>query len=810
MSIAEGVRQLARQVVGRTRQYAWERYGPRLHAINDIEAVMRRATDGELGLCAAGLAAQARAGAPLDDLLVETYGLVREVARRTIGLRPFDVQLFGGIGLHEGKVVQMLTGEGKTLAAVCPVVLHALTGQGVHVLTFNDYLARRDAQWMGPIYRALGLTVGFVQQGMDRPTRRSAYRADVTYLTAKEAGFDYLRDGLAYEPSELVHRPFNMAIVDEADSILIDEARIPLVIAGTAEPLTNRQNRMRALVKEMELGFHFAVDAERGSVYLTEEGTNRAEEWLDCGDLYDATNLPLLTELNLALHAEALMQRDVDYIVRNDRVEIVDEFTGRVVDDRHWPDGLQAAVEAKEGVHRSGEGQVLGSITLQNFLRLYPRLSGMTATAESAADEMRAAYGLDLLRVPPNRPCIRVDHADRLFTHRGAKDSALLEEIQAVHRTRRPILVGTISVAESERLAAALRAAGISCEVLNARRDDQEARIIAEAGALGAITISTNMAGRGTDIRLGGSEGETYQEVIALGGLFVVGTNRHESRRIDDQLRGRAGRQGDPGSSRFFVSLEDDLLQRHGIGELLPAGARPEPQPEALDHLLLHRTIDHLQRIVGGQSFDIRLNLWRYSRIIERQRRAMYERRRAVLTGELEPNGLTERAPEAYRPALRALADETLAALERRLVLRAIDDCWAEHLATVEEIRETIHLTQVGGLSPLEEFRKAAGASFVRTLDAIDPRVLEILGSLEITPQGITLDNEALRGPSATWTYLVHEDAFSDRLAATLMSRRNVGFGTLAALSGPLLFVWLLVKWLDRLKSRSIDPPGQR
>ncbi len=769
-----------------------------LAAVNALEPKLRQASETQLRQQVERLRECARAGVPTDDLLVDIFALVREVAWREIGLRLFDAQVIGGLGLHEGKVVQMQTGEGKTLAAVSPVALHALGRRGVHVLTFNDYLARRDAEWMGPIYRFLGLTIEFIQQGMGQTERRTAYQADVTYLTAKEAGFDFLRDGLAYEAGEMVQRPFHMAVVDEADSILIDEARVPLVIAGATKHGQDRQDRVRTIIEQLEPGAHFAIDEYRRNVYLTEEGTNRAEALLGCGDLYDPVNLSLLTKLNLALHARTLMRRDVDYIVRHDRVEIVDEFTGRVVDDRHWPDGLQAAIEAKEGVRASEEGRVLGSITLQHFLRQYPHLCGMTATAKPAADELSGFYGLEVLVVPPNRPCIRTDHPDLIFTHREAKRRALLAEIDKVHRTRRPILVGTLTVEESEELAADLRAAGIGCSVLNAKRDAEEARIVAEAGALGAVTISTNMAGRGTDIRLGGSHSEWHEQVTALGGLYVIGTNRHESRRIDDQLRGRAGRQGDPGSSRFFISLEDELLARYGIDDLLPQRWRPAAQLEPIDNPVLHRKVAQAQRIIEGQNFDIRHTLWRYSHFVEQQRRIISERRRQALMGTALPNVLQERVPALRERARHVLGEAALQDLEKRLLLHAIDECWSEHLATVTEIRDGIHLAEVGGLSPLEEFIKQAAASFEHTLTAIEMHVVEMFTSLEITSDGIDMDEMGLRGPSSTWTYLVNDSAFTDGLAATLTSRRNIGFAAYAAFAAPLLMLWALSRRLQR------------
>jgi preprotein translocase subunit SecA len=786
-----------------------------LAVINALEDELQQASEVELRQQAVTLQESVRAGVPLDEVLAPVFALAREAARRELGMRPFDVQVLGGLGLHAGKVVQMQTGEGKTLAAVSPVVLNALGGQGVHVLTFNDYLARRDAQWMGPVYRFMGLTVDFVQQGMDYARRRRAYQADVTYITAKEAGFDFLRDGLAFEAAELVQRPFHAALVDEADSILIDEARVPLVIAGADERHVGQQNFMRAVVLQLQPGLHYSPDENGRNVYLSEEGVVRAEELLGCGNLYAPENLPLLTELNLALHAEALMRRDVDYIVRRDRVEIVDDFTGRVVDDRHWPQGLQAAIEAKEGVRFSEGGRILGSITLQHFLRHYPRLSGMTATAKPSVDELFDFYELEVLEIPPNRPCIRVDHADLVFTHRQAKRDALLAEIRSVHSAGRPVLVGTLSVQESEELATDLQAAGLDCNVLNARRDEQEARIVAEAGALGAVTISTNMAGRGTDIRLGGREGQDYvqqaaEQVAALGGLYVIGTNRHESSRIDDQLRGRAGRQGDPGSSRFFISLEDDLLVRFGADGVLPASLRPAPQPEPVDNPVLRHKIAHVQRVVEGQNYDIRHTLWRYSHFVEQQRRVFSQRRRQVLEGAA-PGLLQERAAAAYYNAQHVLGETVLQDLERRLRLQAIDDCWSEHLAEVTEIRDGIHLAELGGLSPFEEFVKQAAASFEYALNAVDERALERFRALEITPAGVDLDELGLRGPSSTWTYLVSDHAFGDRMAALLLGNRNIGFASYAAFTAPLLMLWMLARrWRQRGANEKLTPklPG--
>jgi preprotein translocase subunit SecA len=639
-----------------------------LREIAAQEPELTRAGDRELRERALGLRRQAQEGADLVLLLPETFALVRETARRVLGERPYDVQMRAGIALHQGRLAEMRTGEGKTLAAVAPVALAALAGRGVHVLTCNDYLARRDAGWMGPVYERLGLTASWVEEGMTPEERRRAYASDITYVTVKEAGFDHLRDSLCFEPGGQVHRPFHLAVVDEADSLLIDEARIPLVIAGHLDDAGVDPLRLAAVVRRLERGLDYAGDAFGRNVFLTDRGVRRAEALLGCGNLFTTEHLRLQADLRNALHAEALLCRDVDYIVRDGRLELVDELTGRVAEDRQWPDGLQAALEAKEGLLPQPEGKVLASITIQHFLRKYPRLCGMTATARSAAHELADVYGLAVETIPPHRPCIRIDHPDLIFASKEEKRRALLDGITRVHATGRPVLVGTVSVQESERLAADLRRAGIGCRVLNAKNDAEEAAIIAEAGALDAVTISTNMAGRGTDIRLGGAGERERDAVVALGGLYVVGTNRHESRRTDDQLRGRAGRQGDPGASRFLISLEDDLLQRCGIDKLIPARLREElaagsnGAPRAIEHPAVHREVDRAQRIMEGQHGDLRKRLLGFSERLESQRGELAEWRQAVLEGR-EEGILAERSPRGGGTSAISTARSCCAAL---------------------------------------------------------------------------------------------------------------------------------------------------
>jgi preprotein translocase subunit SecA len=750
-------------------------------------------------------------GLPGPGVTVEAFSLVREAARRVLGLEPFDVQIIAGLAMTGRRVVELPTGEGKTLAAVFPAYLHALSGRGVHVLTFNDYLARRDAAWMGPVFASLGLSVGCVQEGMPAADRRRAYASDVTYASAREAGFDFLRDRIAYSAGDLVHRPFHMALVDEADSILIDEARVPLVISGAAGRSPRDAGVLAALVRTLERGGDYDTDAEHRNVFLTDAGLDRVEADLRSGSLYDDANRSLLEAVHCALHAEALLRRDIDYIVRAGRVEIVDEFTGRVVDGRHWPDGLQAAVEAKEGLLRNSEGRILGSIALQQFFGLYPRLCGMTATARSAACELGEFYDLKVVIVPPHVPSLRADLPDEVFAHIDDKRAALVREIGGAHAERRPVLVGTTSVRESERLSGELRAAGIPCEVLNAKNDEAEAAIVARAGTPGAVTISTNMAGRGTDIRLGGAGEGDRDAVIALGGLHVVGTNRHENLRIDRQLRGRAGRQGDPGSSRFYVSFEDDIFVRYGLEGMLKKRHGNGP----VKGRVVREEIAHAQRVIEGQNFDIRRSLRKYSSLVERQRTIVQEWRDAVLlreqpvaTGpekvrEWEAVGIVGRkAPDLFTKGEARFGKGPAAKLERRLTLLAIDKSWSDHLAWVTDSRESIHLVSVGGMTPLDEFVRSATAEFLDIPRRIEEAVLA--GFVARTEKDGPLDLEAdgLKGPSSTWTYLVNEDQFG--WGMEMLKGRNIGLAAGAALyAGPMFVLALIADRLRKKRSNS-------
>ena len=719
-------------------------------------------SDSQLRELSDDLLSRARAGTAVEDLLVEAYALVREVASRVLGMRPFDEQILGGIAMHQGKLVEMQTGEGKTLVAVLPAYLNALTGQGIHVLTFNDYLARRDADWMGPAYEFLGLTVGFIQEGMSPSERQQAYRCDITYATAKEAGFDFLRDHLCTDPDDLVHRPFHMAIVDEADSILIDEARIPLVIAGSTDEVVADPYEMAQFVRKLEPDVDYNTDENGRNVYLTDSGLDRAERALRCDNLHASENLLLVTQLHLALHAHALLRRDVDYIVRDGKVEIVDEFTGRVVEDRHWPHGLQAAVEAKEGLTIQAEGFIRGSITLIHLAKLYPKLCGMTATAQGAADEFGEFYQMPVVVIPPHKPCIRIDASDMIFATKQAKSTALIDEIATVRAAGRPILVGTCSVAESEELAEALAKRHVPCRVLNAKNDELEAEIVAEAGAPGAVTISTNMAGRGTDIRLGGKDERHREEVVALGGLYVIGTNRHESRRIDDQLRGRAARQGDPGSSRFFISLHDDLFELFGIDEALCSAYDETSHEGPIDDADVSAEIAHVQRVIEGQNLEIRKTLWQYSYVLDHQRHILHQRRQDLLTGQAVPSLLAQRAAERYEQLLARVGPDVLTDVERQITLYHIDRHWAEHLDELSHVRDGIHLIASGSRDPLEVYHKIAGKAFCGLIERIDNSIVETFTAVEITADGIDAVKAGLKGPSSTWTYLINDHPFGD------------------------------------------------
>ncbi|MEW6458190.1 MAG: preprotein translocase subunit SecA [Bacillota bacterium] len=653
-------------------------------AVNELEPRIEKLADAELQAKTPALRERLEAGAPLDDLLPEAFAVVREVSRRVLDMRHFDVQIMGGAVLHQGKIAEMKTGEGKTLVATLPAYLNALTGRGVHIVTVNDYLAKRDSEWMGHIYRFLGLSTGLIVHGLDARQRRASYAADVIYGTNNEFGFDYLRDNMAVYPRDLVQRDLYYAIVDEVDSILIDEARTPLIISGQSGKPTDTYYTMARLVPKLKAETHFAVDEKARTVSLTEEGFARCEELLNIDNLSDPEHEEVLHHLNQALKAHALMKRDRDYVVKDGQVIIVDEFTGRLMFGRRYSDGLHQAIEAKEGVKIERESQTLATITFQNYFRMYEKLAGMTGTADTEAEEFKKIYGLDVVVVPTHKPMIREDLPDAVFKTEEGKFRAVVEEIAARHATGQPVLVGTISIEKSEVLSRMLTRRGIPHQVLNAKYHEKEAEIVAQAGRIGAVTIATNMAGRGTDIMLGGNPSflalqemrrrnyppeviaeaaeygpcteevaearrvyrELYAEfkkttdaehdqVVALGGLFIIGTERHEARRIDNQLRGRCGRQGDPGATQFFVALNDDLLRLFGgdnIAGLMDRLKMDEDAP--LEHPLISKSLETAQRRVENRNFSIRKHVLNYDDVINQQRELIYRQRRQVLCGE--------------------------------------------------------------------------------------------------------------------------------------------------------------------------------
>ncbi|HEX4164743.1 MAG TPA: hypothetical protein VHZ55_04655 [Bryobacteraceae bacterium] len=671
--------------------------------------------------------------------VVDTFALTAGVAQRLLGLRLFDVQLLGALALQRGEIAEMQTGEGKTLAAVPAIVWRALSKRGVHVLTANDYLARRDAAWMGEIYRWFGLTVDYLSQDMTAERRRLAYAADVTYATANEVGFDYLRDGVARSPEELVQRPFAFAVIDEADSILIDEARIPLVIAGGVADDPTLAYRIDALVLELRGGIHFVVERFSRNVQLTDAGIGYVESSLGCGSLFEPANLRTLTAVQDALHAHVLLKRNVDYVVKNGAVELVDEFKGRIATDRRWPAGLHSAIEAKERVALKTQGRILGSITVQTLVGMYEQICGMTGTAATQADEFRKVYRLPVRVIPTNRPVIREDLPDILYADRAARDRAVVEEIGKIHATGRPVLVGTASVADSERLSHRLQIAGVAHFVLNARNDANEAEIVAQAGALGAVTISTNMAGRGTDILLGGNPPQDREKVVALGGLYVMGTTRHEARRIDHQLRGRAGRQGDPGTSRFFLSLEDDLLVRFGIAE----------NPD----------VESVQRTAESQNLEMRELLWRYESLVEYHRREVAARRREVLLSPSWSIGSVLSA-ELYQEWRDTAGEQAIESGGRRLTLALLDDLWADYLANVAELKGGAHWVSWGGRDPLFEFLQGVREIYADFERRLNEEMAAAFRTAELRDGEIRFAEEERFERGATWTYLTTDQPF--------------------------------------------------
>ncbi len=729
-------------------------------------------------------------GESLDDMLPEAFAVVREASRRVLGMRHFDVQMIGGICLHEGKIAEMRTGEGKTLVATLPVYLNALEGKGVHMVTVNDYLARRDSEWMGRVYRFLGLSVGLIAHDMDFPERKLAYASDVTFGTNNEFGFDYLRDNMVIHPQQMVQRDLHYAIVDEVDSILVDEARTPLIISGPGQKSTDMYAVMARAVAQLKEGEDYKLDEKQKTVAPSDEAVLKVERIVGIKNLYAPENLELSHCFTAALRAKALMKRDRDYVVRDDEIIIVDEFTGRLMVGRRYSDGLHQAIEAKEGVKIQRESQTLASITFQNYFRMYDKLGGMTGTAKTEEDEFLKIYKLPVVVVPTNRPVQRVDEPDAIYKTKRAKYRAVGQAVEEIHKTGQPILIGTTSITQSEELSAILKKHGVEHNVLNAKYHEKEAEIIKDAGQRGAVTIATNMAGRGTDIQLG----DGVQE---LGGLYILGTERHESRRIDNQLRGRAGRQGDPGRSKFYLSLEDDLLRlfaSDNIASIMDRLGMDENDP--IEHKLITRSIERAQKKVEARNFDIRKHVLEYDDVMNQQREVIYAERRKILRGEdLKENiffmldkiiesemdqyanaklypeewtldGLIEDAEKIYAPEgklkkeeLEAMSrdeleetlkktardayaareqlfgEENMRELEKVVMLRVVDNHWMEHLDRMDMLREGINLRAYGQRNPLVEYKIEALDMFEAMEAAIQTDIAKLMYRVSIVTQ---------------------------------------------------------------------------
>ena len=691
--------------------------------------------------------------------------IAREAAERTTTLRPFDVQLQGALRMLAGDVVEMATGEGKTLSGAIAAAGYAIGGRNVHVITINDYLARRDAEWMGPLIEALGLTVGWVTADSTAEERRAAYKCHVTYGSVNEIGFDVLRDQLVTDVSDLVSPNPDVALIDEADSVLVDEALVPLVLAGTTHRERPKVEIIR-LVGELISGKDYETDSDSRNVHLTETGAQKLEAKLGGIDLYSEEHVgSTLTEVNVALHAHVLLQRDVHYIVRDDAVHLINASRGRIAQLQRWPDGLQAAVEAKEGIETTETGEVLDTITVQALIDRYPTVCGMTGTALAAGEQLRQFYKLGVSPIPPNTPNIREDEVDRVYITAAARNDAIVEHIIEVHETRQPVLVGTRDVAESEELHERLVKAGVPAVVLNAKNDAEEAAVIAEAGALGSVTVSTQMAGRGTDIRLGGSDEANHDEVAELGGLHVIGTGRHHTERLDNQLRGRAGRQGDPGSSVFFSSWEDDVVAAHLEASKLPMqtdddGRIVNPKAASL--------LDHAQRIAEGRLLDVHANTWRYNQLIAQQRAILVERRDTLLRTSTAREELQNLSPDRYEALVEDIGEEKLEKICRLIMLYHLDRGWADHLAYLADIRESIHLRALGRQNPLDEFHRMAVDAFASlAADAIEAaqQTFDTAPSIEDEP-GVDLSK--LARPTSTWTYMVHDNPLAEDTLSAL------------------------------------------
>ena len=813
------------KIFGSRNERELKQLQPLVAAINAREDAMRAKSDADLKAMTPYFKDKLDAGAGLEDILPEAFATVREASRRTLNMRPFDVQLLGGIVLHQGKVAEMKTGEGKTLVATMPVYLNALAGKGAHVVTVNDYLARRDAEWMGAIYRFLGLDVGVIIHGLDDAQRKENYQADITYGTNNEFGFDFLRDNMKFAFADYVQRDFSYAIVDEVDSILIDEARTPLIISGPAEESTSKyydaNNAVIDLLRRPNAEELYQKDEKANSVMLSEEGIEFLQRRLGKANLYDPGEFETVHHLNQALRAHLLFSRDVHYVVKEGEVVIVDEFTGRLMPGRRYSEGLHQALEAKEGVKVANENQTLASITFQNYFRMYEKLAGMTGTAETEALELKNIYGLDVMVIPTNLNMIRLDHPDVIYKTEKEKYKAVVQQISLCHEKGQPVLVGTSSIENSEKVSSLLKRKGVPHNVLNAKHHEREAEIVAQAGRKGAVTIATNMAGRGTDIKLGGNpeflarqrmspeeEGykdllkkftvqceEEHREVVGAGGLFILGTERHESRRIDNQLRGRSGRQGDPGESRFYLSLEDNLMRIFGserIAMIMDKLGVQEDEP--IEHNLISKSIEGAQKKVEGRNFEIRKHLLEYDDVMNKQREVVYAERRRILSEEnlksmVEEilDGVLDDAIETYLPRkgsidgwdiegfrawvkntfdlgielsadkgtdredlyrkIRAnimdyynmreqeFSPEVMRMVERHFLLLTLDTLWKDHLLSMDHLKDGIGLRGYGQKNPLREYQREGFDMFLTTLARVKELSLERLFKVQIQRQ---------------------------------------------------------------------------
>jgi preprotein translocase subunit SecA len=786
------------KVFGNKNERVLKQLYPIVDKINRLEPEVQKLDDAALAAKTVDFKERVAKGEPLDDLLPEAFAVTREAGHRVLGERHYDVQLIGGIVLHQGKIAEMKTGEGKTLCSTLPVYLNALTGRGVHVVTVNDYLAKRDAEWMGALYRFLGLSFGTILHGKDDQQRKEAYGADVTYGTNNEFGFDYLRDNMKFDIKDFCQREFHFAIVDEVDSILIDEARTPLIISGPAEASTEQYYRVNKIIPRFKQDVHFTLDEKARSISMTEEGVALGEEQLNVDNLYDPKNIESLHHITQGLKAHFLFQADVDYLVKDGEVIIVDEFTGRTMPGRRYSDGLHQALEAKEGVKIERENQTYASITFQNYFRMYEKLAGMTGTADTEAAEFKKIYDLDVVVLPTHKNMIRIDYPDSIYKNINAKYRAVIREIKELNDKGQPVLVGTISIDVSEQISKMLKKAGIKHSVLNAKHHEKEAEIVALAGQKGRVTIATNMAGRGTDIKLGDG-------VSDLGGLHILGTSRHESRRIDNQLRGRSGRQGDPGSSRFYLSLEDDLLRIFGsdrISGIMDKMGMEEDEP--IEHNIISRAIENAQRKVEGHNFDIRKHLLEYDDVMNKQREIIYQQRREVLESDSVKNiiydmiadamqdvaaefvqdkvpsedwdweGVAERLfnllgtriepaeedkknldAEKFTEKLEALARELYAAqekkidpetmqyLERVILLQTVDSNWKEHLLNMDHLKEGIGLRGYGQKNPLNEYKREGFEMFGAMIDIVKEKTLGALFRIQLVQED-EVDRQAL------------------------------------------------------------------